>query len=263
MRRQRHNAAVYNVARFAGEDQARELMMPNDADTRIERLDWDALRASIDDRGYVVTPTLLTASECRELIALYDRREVFRNRVVMEPFGYGLGEYKYFAAPLPPLVATLRTEFYERLAPIASDWMRALRLGEGFPAALDAFIDVCRRAGQSKPTPLMLRYETGGYNCMHQDLYGDVFFPMQTTIVLSQPEMDFDGGEFLLTEQRPRAQSRGEAITLNRGEAIIFATRWRPVRGARGHYRVSVRHGVSRLKAGRRFSLGVIFHDAK
>ena len=238
-------------------------MTPDNVRARIERLDWTALRASIDDRGYAIAPDLLTPGECRELIALYDRREVFRNRVVMERFGYGLGEYKYFAAPLPPLVAALRTAFYERLAPIASGWMRALRLGEGFPDTLDAFLELCRREGQSKPTPLMLRYETGGYNCIHQDLYGEVFFPIQMTLVLSRREADFNGGEFLLTEQRPRAQSRGEAITLDRGEAIIFATRWRPVRGARGYSRVNVRHGVSRLKAGRRFSLGIIFHDAK
>ena len=224
-------------------------MTPANVEARIARLDWDAIRASIDDRGYATTPALLTPAECRELIALYDCREVFRNRVVMERFGYGLGEYKYFAAPLPPLVA-------------ASDWMRALRLGEGFPAEHDAFLEICRREGQIKPTPLMLRYDAGGYNCMHQDLYGQVFFPIQITFVLSRRGADFDGGEFLLTEQRPRAQSRGEAITLDRGEAIIFATRWRPARGARGHYRVNVRHGVSRLKAGRRFSLGLIFHDA-
>jgi hypothetical protein len=238
-------------------------MMAGAPQTRIERLDWAALRASIDERGYATTPALLTPGECRELIALYDRREVFRNRVVMERFGYGLGEYKYFAAPLPVLVAALRTAFYARLAPIGSEWMRALRLGEGFPDTLVAFLEICRREGQAKPTPLMLRYETGGFNCMHQDLYGEVFFPIQITFVLSRREADFDGGEFLLTEQRPRAQSRGEAITLDRGEAIIFATRWRPARGARGYSRVNVRHGVSRLKAGRRFSLGLIFHDAK
>ena len=225
-------------------------------------MDWEAIRASIDERGYATTPTLLTSAECRELIALYDHREVFRNRVVMERFGYGLGEYKYFAAPIPPLVSALRVAFYERLAPIASDWMRALRLGEGYPSGLDAFLEICRRAGQTKPTPLMLRYETGGFNCMHQDLYGEVFFPIQLTFLLSRRGTDFEGGEFLLTEQRPRAQSRGEAITLERGEAIIFATRWRPARGARGYYRVNVRHGVSRLKAGQRFSLGIIFHDA-
>jgi hypothetical protein len=240
-----------------------ETMTARSVQTRIERLDWAALRESINDRGYATTQTILTPTECRELIALYDRREAFRNRVVMERFGYGLGEYKYFAAPLPPLVAALRTAFYERLAPIASDWMRALRPGEGFPSVLATFLEFCRRAGQMKPTPLMLRYETGGYNCMHQDLYGDIFFPLQITFALSRREIDFDGGEFLLTEQRPRAQSRGEAITLERGEAIIFATRWRPVRGVRGHYRVNVRHGVSRVKAGRRFSLGIIFHDAK
>lgn len=238
-------------------------MMSIDLDKRIERLDWAAIGASLDDRGYATTPAILTAAECRDLIALYERREVFRNRVVMERFRYGAGEYKYFAAPLPPIVAALRVALYERLAPIASDWMRAMRLGEGFPTALDEFLEICRRAGQTKPTPLMLRYEAGGYNCMHQDLYGEVFFPIQVTFVLSRRGTDFSGGEFLLMEQRPRAQSRGEAITLDRGEAIIFATRWRPVRGARGHYRVNVRHGVSRLDAGRRFSLGIIFHDAK
>ncbi len=234
-----------------------------DVEQRIDKLDWQAIRASIDDRGYATTPALLDAGECEELIGLYDRREVFRNRVVMERFGYGLGEYKYFAAPLPSMVATMRTALYERLAPIASDWMRALRLGEGFPRKLEDFAQVCRAAGQLKQTPLMLRYEAGGYNCMHQDLYGEVFFPLQMTFVLNRRETDFSGGEFLLTEQRPRAQSRGEAVTLDRGEAIIFATRWRPVRGVRGHYRVNVRHGVSRLRTGIRFSLGIIFHDAK
>ena len=239
------------------------MTISGDMEKRIERLDWAAMRASLDDRGYASTPALLTPAECGELIALYDSREAFRNRVIMERLGYGLGEYKYFAAPLPPLVATMRTNLYERLAPIGSDWMRAMRLGEGFPAQLDDFLEICHRSGQSKPTPLMLRYEAGGYNCMHQDLYGEIFFPIQMTVVLSRREADFSGGEFLLTEQRPRAQSRGEAITLDRGAAIIFATRWRPVRGARGHYRVNVRHGVSRLKTGHRFSLGIIFHDAK
>ena len=237
--------------------------MSRNIDERIERLDWAAIRTALDDRGHATTPALLTPAECAELIALYECREVFRNRIVMERFGYGLGEYKYFAAPLPPLVAAMRTTLYDRLAPIASDWMRTMRLGEGFPAALDDFVDLCHRAGQTKPTPLMLRYEAGGYNCLHQDLYGEIFFPIQVTIVLSRREADFSGGEFLLTEQRPRAQSRGEAITLDRGEAIIFATRWRPVRGARGYYRVNVRHGVSRLKSGLRFTLGIIFHDAK
>ena len=232
-------------------------------DERVERLDWTAIRASLDDRGYASTPALLTPAECADLIALYERREVFRNRIVMERFGYGLGEYKYFASPIPSLVAAMRTTMYERLAPIASEWMRAMRLSEGFPPALDDFLGQCHRAGQTRPTPLMLRYEADGYNCMHQDLYGEIFFPIQMTILLSRRDDDFSGGEFLLTEQRPRAQSRAEAITLDRGEAIIFATRWRPVRGARGYYRVNVRHGVSRLKTGRRFTLGIIFHDAK
>jgi uncharacterized protein len=257
------DSTVRDVPRLKTKSDERDRMTGEDVKSRIEELDWAAMRASIDDRGYATTSALLDPAECDDLIALYDRREMFRNRVVMERFGYGLGEYKYFAAPLPPIVAAMRTAMYARLAPIASDWMRALRLGEGFPAALGDFLEICRSAGQIKPTPLMLKYEAGGYNCMHQDLYGEVFFPLQMTIVLSARETDFGGGEFLLTEQRPRAQSRGEAITLERGEAIIFATRWRPVRGARGHYRVNVRHGVSRIRTGNRFSLGIIFHDAK
>jgi hypothetical protein len=241
----------------------RDRMTLGNVASRIELLDWTAMRASLDDRGYATTPALLTPTECDELIALYEHRESFRNRVVMERFGYGLGEYKYFANPLPPLVSTMRAALYERLAPIASEWMRAMRLGDGFPASIEDFIETCHSAGQLKPTPLMLQYAAGGYNCMHQDLYGEIFFPLQVTIVLSRRETDFSGGEFLLTEQRPRAQSRGEAITLERGEAIVFATRWRPVRGTRGYYRVNVRHGVSRLRSGRRFTLGVIFHGAK
>src|SRR3984893_9160164 len=172
--------------------------MSTDIDERIEQLDWAAIRASLDDRGYATTPALLIPAECAELIALYERREVFRNRIVMERFGYGLGEYKYFAAPLPPMVTVMRAALYERLAPIASDWMRAMRLVKDPPPSLDDFGELCQRAGQTKPTPLMLGYEAGGYNCMHQDLYGEIFFPIQMTIMLSQLEADFSGGEFLL-----------------------------------------------------------------
>jgi hypothetical protein len=176
---------------------------------------------------------------------------------------FGVGEYKYFADPLPPIVATLREELYPRVAPIANAWMELLRLEDRFPASLAEFTARCHREGQSKPTPLLLRYDAGGYNCLHQDLYGAIVFPIQFTIMLSRPGADFDGGEFLLVEQRPRAQSRGEAITLRQGEAILFATRYRPVQGSRGYYRVNVRHGVSRIERGRRVTLGVIFHDAK
>jgi len=229
----------------------------------LARLDWIAIGAALDERGWAVTPAILGADECAELIGLYDHREHFRSRVDMARMRFGLGEYKYFAAPLPPIVTAMRTALYERLVPTASAWMRALRLGEGLPARLDGFIAICHGAGQIKPTPLMLRYDAGGYNCMHQDLYGEIFFPIQATILLSDRMVDFEGGEFMLIEQRPRAQSRACAITLERGQAIIFATRYRPHRGAHGYSRASVRHGVSTVARGRRFSLGIIFHDAR
>jgi hypothetical protein len=237
--------------------------MASDVITNIARTDWSAIGAALDDHGYAVTPAILAPRECAELIALYDHRDRFRSRVDMARLRYGLGEYKYFAAPLPPLVAAMRSALYDRLQPIASAWMRAIRLGEGFPPRLDDFLDVCHRAGQYMPTPLMLRYDAGGYNCMHQDLYGEIFFPIQATVLLSRRETDFDGGEFILVEQRPRAQSRAAAITLERGQGIIFTTRYRPHRGPRGYSRVNVRHGVSTLARGRRFSLGIIFHDAR
>jgi hypothetical protein len=176
---------------------------------------------------------------------------------------FGVGEYKYFADPLPPIVAALRESLYPRVAPIANEWMEALRLPDRFPADLPEFTARCHRAGQAKPTPLMLRYDAGGYNCLHQDLYGAIVFPIQFTLMLGRPGEDFAGGEFLLVEQRPRAQSRGDAIALGQGEAILFATRYRPQRGTRGYYRVNVRHGVSRIDRGRRVTLGIIFHDAK
>ena len=217
----------------------------------------------IEERGYATTAPLLSAEECAELIAFYEDRARFRSRVDMARLRYGVGEYKYFANPLPPIVATLREELYPRVAPIADGWMEALRLKDRFPKSLAEFTARCHREGQAKPTPLLLRYVAGGYNCLHQDLYGAIVFPIQFTIMLSRPGADFDGGEFLLVEQRPRAQSRGEAITLRQGEAILFAARYRPVQGSRGYYRVNVRHGVSRIERGRRVTLGIIFHDAK
>jgi hypothetical protein len=230
---------------------------------RVARLDWRALEGALDDRGFALIPALLRADECAAVVAMYGRRELFRSRVEMARFRFGLGEYKYFAAPLPPLIGALRTSLYRRLAPIAARWSESLRMGLGYPAALDQFLCACRAAGQTKPTPLVLRYAAGGYNCMHQDLYGEVFFPLQATVMLSRPESDFTGGEFLLAEQRPRAQSRVEAIRLERGMAIVFATRWRPVRGARSVYRAAIRHGVSTVTRGDRTTLGVIFHDAR
>jgi hypothetical protein len=231
--------------------------------SRVARVDWAQIRATLDERGYALVPPLLSAPDCAELANLYDHREHFRSRVDMARLRFGVGDYKYFAAPLPLLVTALREEFYRRVVTIANDWMEALRLETYFPPRLVEFIEHCHRAGQIKPTPLMLHYTAGGYNCLHQDLYGDLVFPLQFTVMLSDPTRDFDGGEFLLVEQRPRAQSRGHAIMLRQGEAILFATRYRPVRGTRGWYRVNVRHGVSPVKRGHRMTLGIIFHDAK
>ncbi|HVN28758.1 MAG TPA: 2OG-Fe(II) oxygenase [Candidatus Binataceae bacterium] len=230
---------------------------------RISALDWPRLARELDAEGYATTGPILTADECAELIALYPERERFRSRVDMARLRYGVGEYKYFARPLPKLVEQLRGAFYTRLAPIANRWSKLLDDAEPYPASLSAFVEACAAVGQTRPTPLLLRYETGGYNCLHQDLYGDIAFPLQFTCVLSRRDKDFDGGEFLLVEQRPRAQSRGEAISLDLGEGIIFTNRYRPVAGARGHYRVNVRHGVSTLRRGERYALGIIFHDAK
>jgi uncharacterized protein len=230
---------------------------------RIAGLEWDAIIASLDSRGYALTPAILTPDECSELAALYDLREHFRSRVEMARFSYGLGEYKYFAHPLPDAVADLRMAIYPRLAPLANRWMQSLKVEAAYPDNLTDFISFCHAQGQSRPTPLLLRYTADGYNCMHQDLYGEIFFPFQLTVSLSRRGADFSGGEFLLTEQRPRAQSRTEAINLGQGEAVIFATRWRPVKGARGFYRMNIRHGVSTIRSGNRVALGIIFHDAK
>ncbi len=233
-------------------------------DARVGALDWERIARELDDRGYALTGSVLTREECEGLIAIYDDRERFRSRIVMERLNYGLGEYKYFARPLPPLVEKMRVLLYERLAPIANRWSHALGRSESeFPPTLERFIDKCHRHGQERPTPLVLRYESGGYNCLHQDLYGEVAFPLQFTCTLSKRDRDFEGGELLLVEQRPRAQSRGTAITLDQGEGIIFPNQFRPVRGSRGYYRVAIRHGVSTITHGCRFSLGMIFQDAK
>ena len=229
---------------------------------RLAAFDWCAATQSLDEHGYATIPTLITPAQCAELSATYDERERFRSRVLMERVRFGVGEYKYFAPPLPPIVAALRATVYPHLAPIANRWLRAMGRDGTYPAELERFLEICRHAGQTKPTPLLLRYEAGGYNCLHQDLYGEVAFPIQLTCLLSRNRIDFSGGEFLLIENRPRAQSRGQAVVLEQGEAIVFATSERPVAGRRGHYQATMRHGVSRLHHGRRFSLGIIFHDA-
>jgi hypothetical protein len=230
---------------------------------RIARLDWPQILAMVDRDGHGAIAPILTPAECDDLIAMYDRRELFRSRIDMARLRFGVGEYKYFADPPPQIVAELRAALYSRVAPLANEWMRAMRLEAAFPPTFDAFHERCRRAGLTKPTPLILRYGDGGYNCLHQDLFGEIFFPLQFTFMLSLPGADFSGGEFLILQQRPRAQSQGEAITLERGAGIVFATRWRPVKGSRGYYRMSVRHGVSRVRGERRLTLGIIFHDAK
>ncbi len=230
---------------------------------RIARLDWPRIFATLDADGHAAIASLLTPAECDDLIAMYDRRELFRSRIDMARLRFGVGEYKYFSLPLPQIVAELRLSLYRRVAPLANEWMSALNLKTRFPPEFDRFRERNHRAGLTKPTPLILRYSDGGYNCMHQDLFGEIFFPLQFTFMLSRPGSDFTGGEFLMLEQRPRAQSRCEAVTLERGAGIVFATRWRPAKGARGYYRVNVRHGVSRVRGARRFTLGIIFHDAK
>jgi hypothetical protein len=230
---------------------------------RLAQLDWKAIEASLWQRGYVKTDPLLTADECDALVALYGKDQLFRSRIDMKRFRFGEGEYKYFTYPLPPLVQSLRETIYPRLAVIANAWTTALGQPDMFPLSHDTLLAFCRRKGQTKPTPLLLRYGAGDYNCLHQDLYGTVAFPLQLTVFLSQPGRDFSGGEFLLVEQRPRAQSRGEVLAPEQGEMVIFATRHRPVQGSRGYYRVNMRHGVSTVRSGSRFTLGVIFHDAK
>ena len=234
---------------------------PPDPKQRVAACDWPRLAAQLDEQGYALSAPLLSSAECGELIGLYADGGRFRSRVVMERHNFGRGEYQYFAAP-PPLVAELRESFYPPLARIANRWMERMRRPERFPPALAEFLDVCHRHKQTRPTPLLLRYEAGDYNCLHQDLYGDVAFPLQAACVLNQFGRDYTGGEFLLNEQRPRAQTRGEAVAIEQGQFIIFPNSYRPVRGARGDYRVNMRHGVSRLRSGERYCLGVIFHDA-
>ena len=236
--------------------------VPDIAD-RLAVLDWAALERSLWEHGHAKTPPVLTAAECTDLIALYGDESRFRSRVDMARLRFGVGEYKYFAAPLPPLVEALRVHAYPPLAAIANQWEVALGTAVLHPPALSALLARCRKKGQTKPTPLMLHYQTGGYNCLHQDLYGEVVFPLQLTCFLSRRGVDYDGGDFLLVEQRPRAQSKGESICTEQGEMLIFTTRYRPVQTPRGYYRAAMRHGVSRLTRGERYTLGVIFHDAK
>jgi hypothetical protein len=226
-------------------------------------LNWEETESSLNQSGFAILSNMLSRSDCAALVNLYDDDANFRSRVVMARHGYGKGEYKYLSYPLPALVKELRTALYPPLAKIANAWMEKIKSELRYPAAHAAFLKRCHDAGQARPTPLLLRYEAGDYNCLHQDLYGEHVFPLQAAFLLSEPERDFEGGEFVLTEQRPRMQSRAEVVPLRQGDAVVFAVNERPVQGTKGIYRVKMRHGVSRLRSGRRHTLGIIFHDAK
>jgi hypothetical protein len=226
-------------------------------------MDWDQVARDLDAQGSAVLPGLLGADDCRRLAARYQDATAFRSRVVMSRHGFGRGEYQYFRYPLPQPVAELRTAVYPRLAPIANRWNEAMGLPVRYPAEHADFLARCHAAGQRKPTPLLLQYEPGDYNCLHQDLYGEHVFPLQLAILLSRPGTDFTGGEFVMTEQRPRMQSRVEVVPLGQGDGVVFAVHHRPVEGTRGVYRVNLRHGVSRVRTGRRHTVGIIFHDAE
>jgi hypothetical protein len=229
----------------------------------LEHLRWNEIEESLWQRGYARLPAVLEAATCAELIAMYPRQELFRSRIEMSRYRFGVGDYQYFDYPLPEIVRELRERTYSPLAAIANRWMEALGDEARFPHELVRFTMDCWAAGQTKATPLLLHYEAGGYNCLHQDLYGEVAFPLQLVCFLSEPDSDYTGGDFLLIEQRPRAQSIGHAIRARRGEALVFTTRHRPVKGARGFYRAGVKHGVSPLLSGTRYTLGVIYHDAR
>ena len=243
---------------------AQETLPAHSVEERIAALGWEAASDSLSERGYAVTAPILSPEECAALTAMYADANRFRSQIVMERYRFGVGDYQYFNHPLPEIVSSLRTSAYPHLANTANRW--AENLGDQslrFPADHAAFLRICHKAGQTKPTPLLLHYEAGGYNCLHQDIYGEVAFPLQMVFLLGQPGRDWQGGEFLLVEQQPRAQSKAEVVHADQGQSIIFTTRYRPVRGTRGYYRVNMRHGVSRVHRGTRYTLGIIFHDAK
>jgi hypothetical protein len=233
------------------------------AEERVKTYDWASISQDLDAQGCALLERLLSADECRSLAELYPKDEVFRSRIVMAQHGFGRGEYKYFRYPLPDVIADLRTALYPLLAPIANRWNEAMGIDVRYPEQHADFIKRCHEAGQLKPTPLLLQYGAGDYNCLHQDLYGEHVFPIQVAILLSEPGRDFTGGEFVLTEQRPRMQSRPEVVALRQGDAVAFAVHHRPVQGTRGVYRVTMRHGVSRIHSGQRHTVGIIFHDAQ
>jgi hypothetical protein len=232
------------------------------AETRVAAYDWQALAGDLDTFGCAVLPTLLSSEECRTIAALYSDESHFRSHVQMARHGFGKGEYRYFKYPLPDLVGGLRTALYPRLAGVANEWNDRMGIDERYPHDHASFLKRCHDAGQTRPTPLLLQYVSGDFNCLHQDLYGDLAFPIQVATLLSKPGTDFTGGEFVLVEQRPRMQSRAEVVPLQQGDAVAFAVHNRPVRGSKGNYRVNLRHGVSRVRSGMRHTVGIIFHDA-
>jgi hypothetical protein len=243
--------------------QSRSPRIESDIAARVAAVDWPQAVGDLDTQGCAVLKGLLTEEECRALAALYPEDKNFRSRIVMGRHGFGRGEYKYFAYPLPQPIAELRPALYARLQPIANSWNEAMGIDIRYPQSHEAFLARCHKAGQLRPTPLLLQYGEGDYNCLHQDLYGEHVFPLQVAILLSEPGLDFEGGEFVLTEQRPRMQSRAEVVPLHQGDGVAFAVHVRPVQGTRGPYRVNMRHGVSRIRSGHRHTVGVIFHDAK
>lgn len=242
---------------------ARKLQTPDDIAERVAALDWAGVSEQLDAFGCATTGALLTADECAAIASRYSEDGIYRSRVIMARHGFGRGEYKYFAYPLPDTIAALRTALYPPLAAVANRWNAQMGLEPRFPTQHAAYLRRCHAAGQTRPTPLLLQYGAGDYNCLHQDVYGDLVFPLQVAFLLSRPGEDFTGGEFVLTEQRPRMQSRAEVVPLRQGEGVIFPVHHRLVQGTRGIYRVNMRHGVSRLHSGRRHTLGIIFHDGK
>ena len=240
----------------------RAITPAQDVAGRVKALDWERVSKDLDAQGCAMIERLLSPAECEALAELYPEDSIFRSRVVMGRHGFGRGEYKYFSYPLPDIVAGLRTSIYPHLVPIANRWNTAMGIDVRYPAKHADFMARCHDAGQLRPTLLLLQYEAGDYNCLHQDLYGEHVFPFQVTILLSEPGRDFTGGEFVLTEQRPRMQSRPDVVPLRQGDAVVFAVHHRPVQGTRGFYRVNLRHGVSRLRSGHRHTVGIIFHDA-
>lgn len=241
---------------------ARQASSPDDVETHIGAYDWSAIGAELDAYGCAVIPKALAPAECAAIASLYPQEKHFRSHVIMARHGFGKGEYRYFRYPLPDPLGALRTELYAKLAPVANGWNERMGDTMRYPAAHADYLDRCHAAGQVRPTPLLLQYVEGDFNALHQDLYGELVFPIQVAILLSEPERDFTGGEFVLTEQRPRMQSRAEVVPLRQGDAVAFAVHHRPVRGSKGDYRVNLRHGVSRIRSGMRHTLGLIFHDA-